>query len=262
MKKHLSKLYRGKNKIFGIQSTLMTALTAITVFISLSMGLLFYARFSNTLRINILEGAKELSETVCRNIEEYLYEMREISDTAYYNVIRDKDIKDSAFAQEISILYEANKNKVVSIALYDDYGSLILAEPVASQKEDPNVTRQQWFMDAVRTIENMHFSTPHVQNLFDDTSYSYHRVISLSRSVDITNGSKPGKGVLLVDMEYSSLSEIMEDINETDDGRYYYLCDKEGKIIYHPHNVEITRRLRHFPTDSMVLRWAAKRGLL
>ena len=250
MKKHLSK-HSIKTKVFGIQSTLMAALTVITVFISLSLGLLLYARFSNSIRVSMLNGGKELNETVSRNIEEYLHEMRQVSDTVYYNVIQDKDIADVAFAQEIGVLYEANRSKIVSIALYDEMGSLILAEPVASQKEDPNVTRQEWFRDAVGQIENMHFSTPHVQNLFDDTSFKYHMVISLSRAVDITIGAKPGRGVLLVDMAYGTLSEVLEDINETEDGRYYYLCDKTGKIIYHPHSMEITRGLYAENTEEI-----------
>ncbi|MCR4777612.1 MAG: sensor histidine kinase [Lachnospiraceae bacterium] len=244
MKKH-AKLLKSKIKVFGIQTTLMAALTIITVLISLSLGLLLYARFSSSIRNNMLDAGSDLTKTVCRNIEDYLYEMRQVSDTTYYNIIQDIDIGDAAFPQEIGILYEANKDKIITIALYDEFGSLILAEPVASQKEDPNVTRQGWFMEAMGRIENMHFSTPHVQNLFDDTSYRYHKVISLSRFVDLSFGGKPGTGVLLVDMDYGTLSAILEDINETEDGRYYYLCDKEGNIIYHPHNVEITRGLYH-----------------
>ena len=54
------------------------------------------------------------------------------------------------------------------------------AEPVALQKEDPNVTKQDWYQQAIGKVENMHFSTPHIQNLFDDTTRRYYWVISLS----------------------------------------------------------------------------------
>ena len=33
-------------------------------------------------------------------------------------------------------------------------------------------------------MENMHFSTPHIQNLFDDGTQRYYWVISLSRVVE------------------------------------------------------------------------------
>ena len=49
---------------------------------------------------------------------------------------------------------------------------------------------------------------PHIQNLFEDGTYRYYWVISLSRSVDINDGEKPVSGVLLVDMKYSMIREI------------------------------------------------------
>ncbi len=90
---------------------------------------------------------------------------------------------------------------------------------------------------------NIHFSTPHVQNLFDDGTFRYHRVVSLSRSVDINDGSTSGSGVLLVDMKYSVLEDMLERINETSSGIYYYLCSRDGEIIYHPRWTEINRGL-------------------
>ena len=68
----------------------------------------------------------------------------------------------------MNLLYEANKDNLRSIAIYNHYGSLLAAEPVASQKEDPDVTQQDWYIQALDEVENMHFSTPHIQNLFDD----------------------------------------------------------------------------------------------
>lgn len=59
--------------------------------------------------------------------------------------------------QGMDLLYEANKGNLRSIAVYNGSGSLIAAEPVASQKEDPNVTRQGWYIQAMEKMENMHF---------------------------------------------------------------------------------------------------------
>ena len=77
------------------------------------------------------------------------------------------------------------------------------AEPVASQKEDPNVTRQDWYKQAMDEMENMHFSTPHIQNLFNDSTQRYYWVISLSRVVELTDNGDTHLGVLLVDMDLS-----------------------------------------------------------
>ena len=54
------------------------------------------------------------------------------------------------------------------------------------------------------------FSTPHVQNLFDDLSYRYYWVVSLSRAVELTSNGTSTLGVLLVDMNYSSIEQILK----------------------------------------------------
>lgn len=144
----------------------------------------------------------------------------------------------------MNLLYEANKENLRSIAIYNQYGSLLEAEPVVAQKEDPNVTRQDWFIQAMSQMENIHFSTPHVQNLFDDGSYRYYWVISSSRVVELTDGTNTQLGVLLVDMDYSGISRMMERINTTGKGQYFYLCDSNGQIIYHPHQVQLDNGMK------------------
>ena len=86
----------------------------------------------------------------------------------------------------------------------------------------------------------MHFSTPHIQNLFDDGTLRYYWVISLSRVAEFTIHGDPQIGVLLVDMDYFSISRMMRQINTLNNGQYYYLCDSNGQIIYHPRQIQIS----------------------
>ena len=41
-------------------------------------------------------------------------------------------------------------------------------------------------------------------------------------------------GVLLVDMNYSSMEQLLEKANTGTDSEYLYLMDADGEIIYHP----------------------------
>ena len=75
-------------------------------------------------------------------------------------------LSDPFVAKNLYLLYEANKDAILSIALYDTSGSLLLAEPVAKQKEDPDVSHQEWFQGALDKPESFYVSAPHVQNLF------------------------------------------------------------------------------------------------
>ena len=228
---------------FGIQAMIMMAMTAITIVITVTLGLLLFNSYSKSLMKLTLQDTDSLMDRTVDNLQGELLDMRNISNTVNYNLIQALDVNNPQLTQQLGLLYESARDSVVSIALYSNTGSLIMSEPSLNQKEDPNVTRQPWFMDAASEIENMHFSMPHIQNLFQNASDPYHWVISLSRSVDLTDGDSPSTGVLLVDMDYGRIKEIMEQINENADGKYYYLCNNRGELIYHPCMDQIRRGL-------------------
>lgn len=232
--------YLEKLKPQGIQLTIMLVFSAISITVVMILGVTLYFRVSAASKQDIIASTEKLMEQAGENMEDYLVSMRQISDAVYYNVIKENDFsdQDNDIQQGMKRIYEANKGNLRSIAVYNDYGSLMGAEPVVLQKEDPNVTRQDWYERAVAEMENMHFSTPHIQNLFDD-SFRYYWVISLSRVVELTDDGVPSQGVLLVDMDYSGISRMMNQMNAKNSGQYYYLCDSSGEIIYHNRQVQI-----------------------
>ena len=240
-----------KNKYLGyfkkirpkeMQSMIMFAFSIISISIILILGVVMYIRFSASSRQEIIQNSQKLMEQTGDNLENYLVNMRQISDAAYYNVIKENDLssQDKDIQRGMNLLYEANRDNLRSIAIYNNYGSLLAAEPVASQKEDPNVTKQDWYKRAMGEMENMQFSTPHIQNLFDDATFRYYWVITLSRVVELTNNGDSQLGVLLVDMDYSDISRMMKKINTLNNGQYYYLCDSSGEIIYHLRQIQIS----------------------
>ena len=236
--------YMDRLKPRGMQSTVMLAFTVISFSIMLVLGVVMYIRFSAVSRQDLTQSTEKLMEQTRESLEEYLVDMRQISDAVYYNVIKENDlsVQNDKLRQGMNIIYEGNRNHLRSIAVYNDYGSLIAAEPVASQKEDPDVTHQSWYKKAVEGVENMHFSTPHIQNLFDDAARRYYWVISLSRAVELTDKGDPQSGVLLVDMDFSGISRLLQRINAntSNSGQYYYLCDSNGEIIYHKKQIQIS----------------------
>ena len=234
--------YLEKLKPKGIQTTIMAAFSVISISIMLVLGIVLYMRFSTMSREETVQSTRKLMEQTGENLEDYLVSMRQISDAAYYNVIKENDLsaQDQDIQAKMNLLYEANRDNLQSIAIYNDYGSLMAAEPVAAQKAAPDVTNQDWYKQAVEEMENMHFSTPHIQNLFDDGTQRYYWVISLSRVVELTDNGVSQLGVLLVDMDYSAISRMMKQINTSNNGQYYYLCDSSGEIIYHPRQIQIS----------------------
>ncbi len=229
----------------GFQSILMTIFSLLSFFVTLTTGILLYAQFSSLSKEKEIANTQEMMDQTRDSMENYLMRMRQISDTVYYDVVKGNSF--SGGAQEIhtgmNLLYESNKENLVSIALYNNYGSLVAAEPVATQKEDPNVTKQAWFQQAMDKVENIHFSTPHIQNLFENGKAQYDWVLSLSRGVELNDEGDSQLGVLLVDMNYYRISHLMAELNTASTSKYYYLCDSQGEIIYHPQQTQLSKKL-------------------
>ncbi len=201
----------------------------------LFLSYLLYRQFENRSEQIRREASEQLLSQTVLSLEDYLRNMRRVSDSMYYAVVKRKDLAEEDLREEMDLLYEANKDKLVSIACYySETGKLVDACPISTVKEDISVKDQPWFISAEEEVENFHFSLPHVQNLFNDSSRRYNWVISLSRTVDLTRNGTAMRGVLLVDMNYSSIIHLLDQANTDLAGGYVYLMDADGKLIYHP----------------------------
>lgn len=228
-----------KDRPRSIQFTILFSFSLVAAVTTLLFGVMLYRMFARNTQRLMTEGMEQVLRRTVVNLEDYLANMRRISDAMFYNVIKDKDLSRDTVDAEMNLLYEANRDTLVSFALYSEKGDLISAAPVAVEKPGLDVTTQAWFRNATGQMENLHFSVPHVQNLFDDPSYRYAWVISLSRVVELTNRGRPASGVLLVDMNYSTIDRMLDEANASDRRQYVYLCDSEGAIIYHPQRMQI-----------------------
>jgi len=232
--------YRHKS----IQFTLSISFSFVALFGMGFMGVTIYTQFASSTKEIIIENNEQLIDQVNMNVNEYLRSMMRISDSMYYSVIKRVDLSKETLNKEMNLLYEANKDNLVSIVCLKGNGSLVAATPIDNLKTDLHVIEQSWFVKANQEIENLHFSTPHVQNLFNDSSFNYHWVISLSRVVELTNNGNSSRGILLVDMNYSGIEQLFTKVNSNNSG-YVYLIDSNGEIIYHPKQNLINSSLLH-----------------
>jgi two-component system, sensor histidine kinase YesM len=231
----IRELLTHKNKkTRSMQMTISISFTILSVCCMCLLGVMLYQQFTRKAENLTVENSRQLLNQTTINLEDYLRNMRRISDAMYYTVIKNTDIGSESLEDSMNLLYEANKDKLVSVACYTNDGKLTEASPIATEKPGVDVKSQKWFQDAAGELENFHFSTPHVQNLFDDPSYRYYWVVSLSRTVELTRNGNSMLGVLLVDMNYSSIEQLLEKANTDTSGEYVYLMAPDGEIIYHP----------------------------
>lgn len=217
----------------SLQVVIAISFSLISVVGMLSIGIILYTAYRENSETQTMQDNAQLVNQVERNLTNYLRNMMRISDSLYYSVIKDTDFSEENIDKELTLLYEANKDNLVSIACFSGEGELITATPVNTLKKNVQITDQGWFVKAQNRPENLHFSSSHVQNLFEDSNNRYFWVISLSRGVEITRGGSTNSGILLVDMNFSGIEQLLNMANSGDMG-YMYLMDQEGQIIYHP----------------------------
>ena len=219
------------NRSFRFMISMSFTFVALTGMILITAVLL--NRYERTLERQVLSDSQKLIGQVEINLNTYLRSMMRSSDAVYYNVIKKVDFDKGDISEELSLLYEANKDNLVSIACFTRDGELLGAAPVGSLKKNVNITTQSWFEDASDKMENLHFSDLHVQNIFENKSGRYYWVVSLSRGVELTNDGKMSGGILLVDMNFSGIQQLFTEVNNDGKG-YVYLIGRDGEIIYHP----------------------------
>ena len=197
----------------SLQWTISLSFTAIAIISIVSMTVAFYSRSINTIRSNTIKQNEQIVDQVSRNLNSYIRNMMNISDTMYYSVIKNRNLTNERINNEMNLLYEANKDNLTSIVCASEDGAIIAASPISSRKAGVDLKTQEWFQKAFDEIENIHFSTPHVQNIFDNSNYRYYWVVSLSRNVELTYLGTVRNGVLLVDMNYNGIEQIFENVN-------------------------------------------------
>lgn len=229
MMRRLSVWYRRSS----IQVVISLSFTIVAVIGMILLGSALLLRFSSSTDALLAEDSRRILDQVNLNLDSYLRGMMRVSDTMYYRVIKNADLAEDSIGAGMNLLYETNRDTVVSIAVFSQNGGLVSATPLSSLKRQARPAQQEWFTAAAEKIENLHFSTPHVQNLFEDPDYLYRWVVSLSRQVELTRAGTIESGVLLVDMNFGGIEQICKDVDLGGSG-YLYLIDGDGEIIYHP----------------------------
>lgn len=215
-----------RNSIF-IYFTITSLIAVLLIVISI------YSRLSSQLSDTVKQENISFVNRVGSSMEVYLRNIMKLSDTIYYGIIKNVNLSEESINEEMTLLYNNNKDKVLNIALISKEGEPVSVVPAARFRKNFDVSQEEWFVNALNKTENIHFTRPHVQKLFEKGSNGYRWVISMSRAVEITNGGSTEQAVLLIDMVYQGLDSVLDEVS-LGNGGYIYLMDSMGEIIWHP----------------------------
>ena len=224
-----------KDKLEGrsIRYSIFSYFTVTALVMGILIALFLNTRFSNQLSASMETEGENLVSQVSVSVESFLRTIMKLSDSIYYGVIKNADLSQESISRELQLLYDNNKDSVENIAVFDRSGRMLEVVPAARMKSHVDIAGEEWFAETLAQPENLHFSTPHVQYLFDGSETQYKWVISVSRAVEITDGPFTTQGGLLIDVSYNSLDQIVGEVSLGNSG-YLYLMDGGGEIICHP----------------------------
>ena len=223
----------GRYRTMSIQMVISLSFTVAAVAGMVLMGLSLVWRYSAGTEQLVRENTERVLGQVNMNMDSYLRRMMRVSDTMYYRIIKNADLATQSLDEGMELLYEENRDELVSIAVFDSRGALVAGTPLTALKEGADPASSDWYQAALDKMENLHFSTPHIQRLFADPDENFRWVVSLSRYVQLTREGSTYSGVLLVDMGFSGIEQVCRDV-ELAGGGYIYLTDASGELIYHP----------------------------
>jgi two-component system sensor histidine kinase YesM len=201
--------------------------TTIIVIGMLFTGISLYEKFNSASEAYANKVVDQLLTQVKYSLDTYTRNMMNVSNTLYYKIIKKQNISNNNFASEMGVIQTTN-NDIAGLVIFKGNGELVANSKYASLKEGVNVTEQDWFKAPLHRPENIHFSSPHTQELFETYQES---VISLSRAISLNEDGRMIQGVLLVDMNMRGIENICGAISEDDAGSIYILSPT-GDVIY------------------------------
>ena len=211
----------------------VTAIIAIAL-----ISLIIFQRFTNSLNATIIEENSGIVGQLGESVDSYLRNVMKVSDSIYYNVIKNTDISNDDIKKGMNLIYVNNDNMIDDIALISGKGELIESMPALRLKDNSNVLEKDFFKKSMAESEYINFSMPHIRDLFDRNENSYSWVISLSRAVEVTDEGKATQALLLINLNYRYFEETFSNVN-LGNGGYVYLTNDRGDIIWHPKQNEI-----------------------
>lgn len=214
----LKNLSIGARITFGMIITLVFALIIANV---------SYSFFFNRTTTQIIEtSSREINKQVIMNFERYI---SEVIQTANYLDGKTIDLTEDGLLTELEDIYiqAADMSQdVESIVLLDAAGEGRIHSGTKTLSD--RLWEKSWFQAARLDPEIFHFSTPHVQDIYDISS---KEVITVTKSVKFYEENQLVSGILLIDLTTTNLIGLAEKTNLGENGHILILNDV-SKYVY------------------------------
>jgi two-component system sensor histidine kinase YesM len=251
----------------SIQSTIAVAFSCLIVVTISVIAWMSYNLSTEAVKKNSRDYTYQLMGQVSSNIDSYINYMDNISrmvlsnydikeyllKQGYLGVSSKEDLKQKISFQLNTVLN--TRKDISSILIFGTNGEIIPYNENIELNPQIDPREQSWYKKAIEEKGKVVVSSSHVQKMILN---DYNSVISLSRELSSDVGGEK-LGVLLVDLNYSIINDICNNIKLGNKG-YIFIVDADGNIVYHPdqqlinnnQKVELISQVMRTPGSSFV----------
>ncbi|AJY76917.1 sensor histidine kinase [Paenibacillus beijingensis] len=223
----MRRLNRG---LSSIQSIMTWSFSIFIVLVLTIVAVLLHDKFSRTAERSAYLSTRQIVNQVSFSLEDYVRSMSSLYRAIEDNMLADGEWDDEQVKKQLDTLL-SSRDDIVSIALFDDRGTLLENRPAAPVRESAHITRQSWFHSAIRVPDHLSFSFPHIQNMYKGT---YKWVVSMSKGITVYRGGKEMHVILLVDINFKQIELLCSRVSLGQKGYVYIIDEGAGNIVYHP----------------------------
>lgn len=214
-------------KGFSIAQSIILFTIGIVVFSLSTVTIIESVAFSNSTYEIVESSSKEINKQIIMNYENYI---DSVINTANY--IQEKTVEfglknRTNQLNEIYLNATEVQEDIVSIILVNLSGEIIASSTDSPITED-SITQKNWYVDAIQEPTIYHFSSPHNQDVLQAST---EEVITVTKVVDYYNNGTKFSGVLIVDINTSTLVELSNKTNLGENG-HIVILNSDKSLIY------------------------------
>lgn len=150
------------------------------------------------------------------------------SDIEEYILNRADNVESSIHTLNFAASTRDDITNIFAIRIYDDELNIICNDSIKRINKFSNYETSAWYKALILEGNDNVITSSYVQNLVED---QYNWVISLGVAVRDKSGETVG--IILIDLNYSSIKDICDNVMPENYG-YIYLLSEDGEIVYHP----------------------------
>jgi len=212
----------------SIEQNILIATLSIVMIMLFITSTVYYSVFSYRTDSLVESQSREINKQIVLNYESYINSVIETANYIQFASLN-LDVNESSEKLQDVFLYNSEiKKDVVSIFLFDEKGKKLLGNEL-NNLLFYDISNEEWFMNAVNEKAIFHFSAPHNQSVSlnrDDV------VISVSRSVEYTWNGVKKTGVILIELNFRTLTDLADKTNLGEGGHILILNDDDSLIYY------------------------------